>query len=158
MGDWPAMTVVSLLKYHGLGNDFLISVHPAGLPGGEDLDPAFVISVCDRHRGIGADGVIVARPPTPSAADRPGSRAAATVRMELRNADGGRAETSGNGLACLGLALVDSGVARSRTVVVETMAGLRTVTVGPRSGACSEVSRRDGTATGGTTTRAGRAR
>lgn len=157
MGDWGAMTVVSLLKYHGLGNDFLISLHPAGLPGGDELDAEFVATVCNRHRGVGADGVIVARPPTVRSAgeadtrgagdgndgrspgDEAGAKEPATVRMELRNADGSRAETSGNGLACLGLALVDSGVASSRTLVIETEAGLRRITVGPRSGACSEV-------------------
>jgi diaminopimelate epimerase len=149
------MTVVSLLKYHGLGNDFLISLHPAGLPGGDELDAEFVTTVCNRHRGVGADGVIVARPPAlqsaggsdanwndDSTGGRPpgeGTVAPPTVRMELRNADGGLAETSGNGLACLALALVDSGMAVSRTVVIETLAGNRTVSVGPRAGACSDV-------------------
>jgi len=139
------MTVVSLLKYHGLGNDFLISLHPAGLPGGDELDADFVTTVCDRHRGVGADGVIVARPPSarqpaaPQSGDGSDAHAPPPVRMELRNADGSGAETSGNGLACLGLALVDAGVALSRTVVIETVVGMRTVTVGPRSGACSEV-------------------
>jgi len=145
MGDWSPMTVVSLLKYHGLGNDFLISLHPAGLPGGDELDADFVTTVCDRHRGVGADGVIVARPPSarqpaaPQSGDGSDAHAPPPVRMELRNADGSGAETSGNGLACLGLALVDAGVALSRTVVIETVVGMRTVTVGPRSGACSEV-------------------
>lgn len=113
------MKKVSLVKYHGVGNDFLIALDPAGLPGGSVLDPAFAAWLCDRRRGLGADGVIVARPAT----------GAGDVRMELANADGSPAETSGNGLRCLGLALADAGLAPDGEVLVETDAGPRRVSL-----------------------------
>lgn len=124
------MTTVSLRKYHGLGNDFLVALEPAGLPGGAEVDAAFAIWICDRHRGVGADGLIVARPSS-----------CADVRMELRNADGGRAETSGNGLRCLALAMHDAGIVAGGHAVVETDAGLRRVRVeAPEPGQPSAVS------------------
>ena len=115
------MRNVSLVKYHGAGNDFLIALDPSGLPGGDELEASFVRRLCDRHRGVGADGVIVARP----------AGGAADARMELRNADGGRAETSGNGLRCLALALLDAGRAHERhgAIVIETDAGARRVSL-----------------------------
>jgi diaminopimelate epimerase len=89
--------MLTLTKHHGLGNDFLVAIEPPA-----DLDLAIAArALCDRHTGIGADGLIVAVMPD----DATGQR----VRMVLHNADGGRAELSGNGLRCLGQALVDAG-------------------------------------------------
>jgi diaminopimelate epimerase len=129
MGDWAIVTVVSLLKYHALGNDFLVFLDPSEVPGTDDVDSDFVVSVCDRHRGVGADGILVARPAASNGGSHPPD-----VRLELRNADGGRAETSGNGLCCLALALVDAGVVAGRDVLVSTDAGLRLVSVMEHTG------------------------
>ncbi len=97
-------------KYHGLGNDFLVLLD---LGDRCPVDPAAVRALCDRHRGVGADGVIRVRPgPT----------------MELYNADGSRAEMSGNGIRCLAMALVDAGLSGPR-MVVHTDAGDKAVTV-----------------------------
>lgn len=103
-----------LRKYHGLGNDFLILLDPDGrVP----VDEALARAVCDRHRGAGADGLIrVTR--------------ASELTMELYNADGGRAETSGNGLRCVGLAVVDSGLVDTPDFTVDTDAGRRRLRVG----------------------------
>lgn len=57
--------------------------------------------------------------------------------MELRNADGGRAETSGNGLRCLALAAVDAGLAPSPELAIETDAGVRRAVLTHRDGAGS---------------------
>jgi diaminopimelate epimerase len=105
-----------LEKYHGLGNDFLIVLdaddrHP--------LDGPLARRLCDRHRGVGADGIIRVT----AGGD------GADVVMELRNADGGRAETSGNGLRCVAQAAVDAGMVEGPVVRVRTDAGLRTVTL-----------------------------
>jgi diaminopimelate epimerase len=133
MGDCELVTTVSLLKYHALGNDFLISLDAGALTGGPgdvDVEADLVRSLCDRRRGVGADGLIVVRPP----------QAGGHVAMELRNADGGRAETSGNGLRCFALALVDSGLVASRSVQIETDGGLVSATVGARpAGGCADV-------------------
>ena len=80
---------LELTKHHGLGNDFLVVFHPAL------DDPAELARwVCDRHRGVGADGLLVGY-------DEPGFSA----RMVLYNADGSRAEMSGNGIRCFAQAL-----------------------------------------------------
>ncbi|MBW3650286.1 MAG: diaminopimelate epimerase [Actinobacteria bacterium] len=106
------MPTLNLTKHHGLGNDFLV------LLGAQDLDeaglPALARALCDRRRGIGADGLIAAVP-----------TADAVARMSLHNADGGRAEMSGNGIRCLGQALVDAGWADPGGFCVLTDAGER---------------------------------
>jgi diaminopimelate epimerase len=98
------MPVLTLTKHHGLGNDVLVAV-------GQAVDGVLARAVCDRHRGVGADGLIGARVE------------GTTVTMELYNSDGTRAEVSGNGLACLAQA-----VGRDR-IEVHTDAGLRVVTL-----------------------------
>jgi diaminopimelate epimerase len=103
---------VRLEKYEALGNDFLIVIdHP--------VDAELARAVCDRHRGAGADGLIrvVA------------STGGADVAMELWNADGSRAETSGNGLRCLARAVVDAGLVAGPEMVIATDAGLRRATL-----------------------------
>lgn len=110
---------ITLTKHHGLGNDFLIAVSPA-----ITLGPADAVRLCDRHRGVGADGLILAR----QLGEGEDSWA-----MTLWNADGSRAAISGNGLRCLGQALVlhhDDGQT-AMTFQVQTDAGLRRVAVQP---------------------------
>jgi len=106
--------VLRLTKHHGLGNDFLVLLEPApGLDGS-----ALARRLCDRRRGVGADGLLIAHPGTDGA----------DATMELRNADGSRAEMSGNGIRCFAQALWDAGLSRlSDEVVVDTDAGVRTV-------------------------------
>jgi diaminopimelate epimerase len=83
------MTSLTLTKHHGLGNDFLVVFHPAV----DDL-AALARQLCDRRRGIGADGMLVAE-----------SAEGYAARMTLFNADGSRAEMSGNGIRCFAQAL-----------------------------------------------------
>jgi diaminopimelate epimerase len=114
------MTVRTLpvTKHHGLGNDFCVWLDLDGT--GSPLTPALARAVCDRHRGIGADGLI--------RATRPESPAEAALAFELRNANGSEAETSGNGLRCLAQAAFDAGViAAGHPFVVLTPAGRRTL-------------------------------
>jgi diaminopimelate epimerase len=85
------MTTLTLTKHHGLGNDFLVAFHP----GVDDL-PELARRVCDRRRGVGADGLLIAETADGFAA-----------RMTLYNADGSRAEMSGNGIRCFAQALAD---------------------------------------------------
>jgi diaminopimelate epimerase len=115
------MPVLRLTKHHGRGNDFLVLLDPDDR---HPLDSATARQLCDRRRGVGADGVIRAT------LAEPGDDGAALC-MELRNADGGIAEMSGNGVRCLAQAAVDAGVASGPAFVIRTLAGPRTVTVGP---------------------------
>jgi diaminopimelate epimerase len=108
-----------LTKHHGLGNDFLVLLDRDGT---QPIDEDIAVAVCDRHRGVGADGLIRVTTAT-------GEDGAARFTMELRNEDGSRAEMSGNGISCLGQAVVRAGLAPDGVVEVDTDAGPRTVTV-----------------------------
>ena len=111
-----------LTKHHGLGNDFVVVVDPDAT---HPVDSDLARALCDRHTGIGADGILRATPGT--APD--GGRA---TRMELRNADGSRAEMSGNGIRCLVQALLLVEPTLAPQIPVVTDAGLRVVTVHER--------------------------
>ena len=114
--------MVRLTKHHGLGNDFLVLIDETGA---RPLDADLARSVCDRRTGVGADGLLRAGPGSDGS----------DVTMELRNADGSRAEMSGNGLACLGQAIVMAGLVPGPAVTVHTDAGLRTLGVAPTADA-----------------------
>ena len=91
---------MQLTKHHGLGNDFLVALDE--VDGSLHADATLARRLCDRRRGIGADGLIIgARPAAGQAA--PDGRPIDVV-MHLFNADGSRAEMSGNGIRCLGQA------------------------------------------------------
>ncbi|HEX4478700.1 MAG TPA: diaminopimelate epimerase [Polyangiaceae bacterium] len=97
-------------KYEGLGNDFVV-LEAAGA-----LSTELVTRICDRHFGVGADGVLIVAP-----AQTDGARA----RMIVQNADGSRPEMCGNGLRCVALHLAkQAGVDRAE-FVVDTDAGPR---------------------------------
>jgi diaminopimelate epimerase len=105
-----------LSKHHGAGNDFLVLVDPDDR---RPLSASEARALCDRHRGVGADGVL--RAVTPSGSPR------VDLAMELRNADGSVAEMSGNGIRCFVQAAVGAGLVRPGRVAVATLAGVRTV-------------------------------
>ncbi|MBI5088700.1 MAG: diaminopimelate epimerase [Actinobacteria bacterium] len=84
---------LSLTKHHGLGNDFLVAFADDLPTVGPDL-ATLAIELCDRRRGIGADGLLVVHP-----AD------GYTAQMVLYNADGSRAAMSGNGIRCFAQAV-----------------------------------------------------
>lgn len=117
------MTVPDTLamgKYEGAGNDFLVVVDPSRQLA---LGPDVARAVCDRHRGVGADGLIrVSRGERGSDAD---------LTMELWNADGSSAEMSGNGMRCLALAAMDAGLVSGGEFTVATAAGVRHVEFRP---------------------------
>jgi diaminopimelate epimerase len=92
----PAKGELRLTKHHGAGNDFLVFLDADDR---RPLSAAEVRVLCDRRRGLGADGVLRVM--------RGGARRGLT--MDLRNADGGPAEMSGNGIRCLVQAAVDAG-------------------------------------------------
>ncbi|MES1254150.1 MAG: diaminopimelate epimerase, partial [Acidobacteriota bacterium] len=113
--------MLSLTKAHAYGNDFLYVREDA--VEGSDL-AALARELCERHEGIGADGLVVYTP-TPDGAS-----------MRLFNADGSRAEISGNGVRALGAILVRGVAEVGAQVVVTTEAGpkplTRTAVVGSR--------------------------
>ncbi len=85
-----ATTISSMLRFtkmNGAGNDFILFDNRAG---DIDLDRSQIAHLCDRHRGIGADGILLLE----KAANH------ADFRMRYFNADGGEAEMCGNGARC----------------------------------------------------------
>lgn len=119
--------MLRLTKHHGLGNDFLIAL--ADDNPGLSVDPSVARAVCDRRRGVGADGLLLGLPVDHVPAEDDGAPAA-DVRMVLLNSDGSRAEISGNGLRCLAQAVLARRGRDGGELVVETDAGprhLRTV-------------------------------
>lgn len=73
-----------LFRAHGLGNDYLVLADAGGVA----LDPALVRALCDRHEGVGSDGVLEPAP----------ARDGADFGLRIHNPDGSEAEKSGNGL------------------------------------------------------------
>jgi diaminopimelate epimerase len=114
---------IKFTKYHGLGNDFILvdnrsSVEPC-------LTPEDAVQLCDRHFGIGADGVIFALP----------GQAGSDYTMRIFNSDGSEPEMCGNGIRCLAKFIADleaadlgAGMAeiRPRSYQMHTLAGMIT--------------------------------
>lgn len=105
--------VMKFVKMEGLSNDFIVT---HGLKE-EDYNNAVnkIALLCDRRRGIGADGIIFVLPAEAENAD---------YRMEIFNSDGGEAEMCGNGIRCLALYLNEMGLSRKRKFSIETLAGI----------------------------------
>ncbi|WP_460799408.1 diaminopimelate epimerase [Microbacterium sp. GXF0217] len=122
--------MVAFTKGHGTGNDFVIIADPDGEL---ELSPDQVAAICDRHFGIGADGVLrVVR--SRSIAEGAASlteEPAAEWFMDYRNADGSIAEMCGNGIRVFAHYLVRAGLAfiePGSTLPIGTRAGVRDVT------------------------------
>lgn len=106
------MPRVPVVKAHAYGNDFLL-IEQGSMAGDRS---ALARALCDRHRGVGGDGVIAY------------SLDAPRVTMHLLNADGSFSELSGNGLRCLAaLAAQRRALTGGATVQVDTSAGLKTL-------------------------------
>jgi diaminopimelate epimerase len=109
-------------KMHGLGNDFVMvdcfeeKLDEAALP---DL----ARRACDRHFGVGADGVILAGP-----SDK------ADFRMRLINADGSEAEHCGNGIRCMAKLVYDRGHTQAERITVETIGRINVLDLSVRNG------------------------
>ncbi len=112
---------IEFTKYHGLGNDFiLIDNRSSSLP---VVTPEQAIQLCDRHFGIGADGVIFALPGENST----------DYTMRIFNSDGSEPEMCGNGIRCLAGFLADlEGESRNQdSYRIHTLAGVITPQILP---------------------------
>lgn len=107
------MDELRIWKYHGTGNDFVML---EDLEDERPLSPELVAALCDRHRGVGADGVIrVTR----------GVEPATEFFMDYRNADGSLAEMCGNGVRCLGRLVFERGHTTATELEIGTRAGTK---------------------------------
>ena len=117
--------MIRFTKMHGTGNDFVL----VDARGGNERDwPAFARSACDRHFGIGADGVLLVRPST-----------IADYRMVMYNPDGSEAEMCGNGIRCFAKYLFDAGEIRGSRLTVETGAGVKQLEIEAEDGRARRV-------------------
>jgi diaminopimelate epimerase len=98
---------VEFARYHALGNDYVV-VEAESAP--TPLTPALVRRLCDRHRGLGSDGILL-------------RESGPVHRVRILNPDGSEAEKSGNGLRIFARYLFDRGRVGSEPFVVETAGG-----------------------------------
>lgn len=96
-------------KYQGIGNDFILV---DGTDGGLEIDAEWCRRACDRHYGIGADGVLYVLPGEGT-----------DITMRIINADGSEAEMCGNGIRCVAKYAADNGVVSGDAMSIHTLAG-----------------------------------
>lgn len=105
------ITRITFTKLHGLGNDF-IATYSRNLP----AEPGELArAICDRHTGVGADGLLVVLKP---------QNTNHHAHVRFFNADGSEAEMSGNGIRCAGAFLMNE-KPRRKTLRIETAAGVK---------------------------------
>ena len=114
--------MIKFTKMHGTGNDFVLIDARRGY---ERNWPELARAMCDRHFGIGSDGLLLVR-----------ESDTADYRMVMYNPDGSEAEMCGNGIRCFAKYLYDHGALRENKVAVETGAGIK----------CLEIESQDGRA------------
>jgi len=116
--------VIHFAKGHGTENDFVVLPDPDGTL---DLTPARVAALCDRRRGIGADGVLRVVRWTALKDDAFPAEPGVEWFMDYRNADGGVAEMCGNGVRVYARWLADAGWLTGEPLRLGTRAGVRAV-------------------------------
>src|SRR4051794_7617074 len=124
------MAELRFTKMHGTGNDFVMV---EDWDGALDLAPELVAALCDRHFGVGADGLI--RVASPAVAASMGVDAGGTdAFMDYRNADGSEAEMCGNGVRCLATLAFERGLVGSTEPTVATRGGPKRVWIDAEGG------------------------
>ena len=112
--------MLKFTKMQGCGNDYIyINCFEQ-----EVADPAaLAVALSPRHFAVGADGVILICPSD-----------VADARMRMFNADGSEGRMCGNGIRCVGKYIYDNGIAHKDTVTVETLSGIKTLSVTAENG------------------------
>ena len=116
--------VLPFTKMQGLGNDYVyVEEFDAPL-----INPTpLAIAISDRHFGVGGDGLVLM-----------GHSEAADFRMRIFNADGSEAEMCGNATRCVGKYLFEKGFTREKELTLETLAGIRVLTLHTSHGPSGE--------------------
>lgn len=112
-------------KYHGLGNDFVLS---EDLDGTLEATPQRAARLLNRHTGIGGDGWLLVR-----------RSEVCDIAMFLYNTDGSVAEMCGNGLRCFAKHVYDHKLVQKKVFTVETLAGVMEVTIAAEDGVTKTV-------------------
>ena len=103
-------------KMHGLGNDYL---YVYGAP----VDADTIRRLSDRHFGAGSDGMIFIEP-----------SGIADFKMRVFNADGSEAKMCGNGVRCVGKYVYDRGLTEKTRLTIETLSGVKILTLFTENG------------------------
>lgn len=118
-------------KMEGAGNDY-VYIDALGSPTSVDVEavnlPELAIKISNRHFGVGGDGLIIILPSHN-----------ADFRMRMFNADGSEAQMCGNGSRCVAKYVHDKGFTDKTTFTLETLAGIKTLTVHLINGVTDEV-------------------
>ncbi|KRQ86916.1 Diaminopimelate epimerase [Caloramator mitchellensis] len=101
---------MNFAKMHGLGNDFIV-IENLNL---DNIDySSLAVKVCDRHFGVGADGILVVE-----------KSDIADIRMNIINSDGSIAEMCGNGIRCFSKYIFEKNIVKKDIIKIETLAGV----------------------------------
>jgi len=127
--DTTALSGLAFSKGHGTGNDFVLIADPHGAL---EVTAEQVAALCDRHRGIGGDGLIRAVPSRflPEGTELLAEHPEAEWFMDYRNGDGSLSEMCGNGVRVFVHFLVQQGLVdlpAGESLVIGTRAGIKTV-------------------------------
>lgn len=107
--------MINFYKYHGAGNDFIMIDN---LKGDIHFSPLYIKSLCDRHFGIGADGLILLE-----SSDR------ANCFMNYYNSDGTEAEMCGNGARCTATFYISQTKSNLKELNIDTRAGIKNIKI-----------------------------
>lgn len=114
---------LSFVKVEGLGNDFVLLDLFKNFLGKSPGDfPSLVRTLCDRHFGVGADGLLLLLPSE-----------TADFRMRIFNPDGSEAQMCGNGIRCLAGYIYSKKLTKKKVFTIETLGGLREVRIAATS-------------------------
>ncbi|HZP95482.1 MAG TPA: diaminopimelate epimerase [Candidatus Limnocylindria bacterium] len=127
------IALVHYVKSHGLGNDYIV-IDPATVP--FPVTPEAVRLICDRHYGVGSDGVLLVQPAE-----------GGDFGVRIFNPDGSDAEKSGNGIRIVAKYLREHGYASSDRFTIDTAGGRVAVECAVRGGRVVEVTAEMGTVT-----------
>lgn len=112
-------------KMHGLGNDYVCI---NGFHERISMPEEMAIKLCDRHYGIGADGMLLILPSE-----------TADFKMELYNSDGSSARMCGNGIRCLGKYVFEHGLTNDHELSIETLSGVHQLFLQEISGEVQDI-------------------
>lgn len=107
------MKTIKITKMHGCGNDFVIIDYPEFEKTGMKADE-LAVKLCDRHFGVGADGIIIPKTDTKDT----------DLGWDFYNSDGSTAQMCGNGMRCFAKYAYDNKLVKKKAFSVQTLAGV----------------------------------
>ena len=119
--------MIEFTKMHGLGNDYIYinQINGENVIGNV---PAFTRYICNRHFGVGADGIILIN-----------KSKVADIKMNIYNADGSQAQMCGNGIRALGKYVYERKIVQKERFCVETLAGVKELILKVEKGNVKEI-------------------